>query len=115
MNIDLIAGYITGKIDKKFKDKDNSHSGEIVIPVGFIEPYAIKAGKDVDIVELRDKVATDLPLIKGKVEYLLALQYSELYMLIRKFELDVQAHSPVNTNLHYLTIDYSIKSLEVKY
>ena len=33
MNIDLIAGYFVGKIDKKFADKENSYKDDILIPV----------------------------------------------------------------------------------
>ena len=118
MKIDLIAGYIVGKLDKKFADKDNSHTGDIIVPIRFVEPYKRNFyynNKDNDEVlpSYEHKLKVDLPLIQGKVDYLFSLSYAEHYCSSRYVKLSSSVNKTSKSNIPYLAINYEIGTYDM--
>lgn len=111
MNIDLIAGYFVGKIDKKFADKENSYRDDILIPVRFISPYEHYMQGNDYVLKVKEKLDVDWPMIEGKIRYLLSLYYNEDYIASRKLKLCTNIHTTSFGKLNYLSIDYEMKTL----
>ena len=119
MKIDLIAGYLVGKLDKKFDDKDNSHTGDIIIPVRFIDPYERKFyynNKDNEHIVLPDyeyKLKVALPLIQSTVDYLFSLGYADHYCNGRYVKLWPSVNRTDYQGLPYLAMNYEIGTYDM--
>ena len=111
MDVRLIAGYLAGKLDKKFFDRDNPHTGDILIPVKFIDSYSKIWTQGADLEELKRRLEIDKVLIEGHVKYVYSLICSKEFMEARYIRLTPAVNS-TESGIGYLAMNYEIDTYD---
>lgn len=111
MDVRLIAGYLAGKLDKKFSDRDNSHTGDILIPVKFVDSYSKFWTQGADLEELKRRLEIDEVLIEGHVKYIYSLIFSKEFMETRYIRLTPAVNS-TESGTGYLAMNYEIDTYD---
>lgn len=111
-NIDLIAGYFVGKVEKKLCDKEKSYADDILIPARFVRPKQhIGLCQGCDLIDLKEELKLNWPVIEGKIRYLLSLYLNEEFLLRRDLKIWPEVCAPAGKSCKYLAISYTLTSI----